>query len=118
MKRQRVLSLLSYVLFLGAIYFLFGGGLGWGNDNLAYSEVLGLFEKEQVKSFVVRDDQIRLELHEPLEGESVLVCDLADADEFRADLRDLLKEQAESGVLESYDFIDRKSTRLNSSHVC
>ena len=105
MKKQPFASLISYLLVLGAIYFFFGGGLGWNNDNLAYSEILELFEQEQVKSFIVQDDMIQLDLHEAYGGETRLLCDLADPDEFRADVRELLKEQTESGVLESYDFV-------------
>jgi len=105
LKQQRFMSLITYILFLGVIFFFLGGGLGWNNDDLAYSEILELFESEQVKSFIVQDDMIQLQLHEPYDGETSLVCNLADSDEFRADVRELLKEQTESGVLESYDFI-------------
>ena len=105
MKRQRLMSLISYLLFLGMIYFIFGGSLGWNNDDLAYSEVLGLFESEQVKSFIVSDDRIQLMLHEPYGGEDSLICNIGDAEQFREDIRELLKEQTASGVLESYNFL-------------
>lgn len=63
-----------------------------------------LFRNEQVKSFVVKDQTITLQLHKPYEGETRLTADLADVNVFRQELSELLKEQTESGVLQKYDF--------------
>jgi len=104
-------SLFSPILFAGILLLvlLWAMGLfGLGKNDLSYSEIVKLFQNEQVKSFVVQDQQIELELHEPYEGETSLVCDLADPDRFREELGALLQSQSQSGVLESYDFIPEK----------
>ncbi len=104
MKKRRILPILLYVVVLVLLLSWIGGAFGGGADGLSYSEVVGLFRNEQVKSFIVEDQSIYLELHEPYNGKSELKCDLADAGSFRSDVQELLEEQTESGVLESYDF--------------
>ncbi|MBE6923202.1 MAG: ATP-dependent zinc metalloprotease FtsH [Ruminococcaceae bacterium] len=74
-------------------------------DDLSYSDILQLFENEQVKSFTVSSNIIQLELHNPVDGETELREHLADPESFRAELHDLLRDQTERGILESYDFL-------------
>ena len=104
MKKRRILPVLLYVVALVLLLSWIGGAFGGGTDGLSYSEVVELFRNEQVKSFVVQDQSIYLELHEPYNGKNELKCDLADAGSFRSDMQSLLEEQSKSGVLESYDF--------------
>ncbi|MBE6958885.1 MAG: ATP-dependent zinc metalloprotease FtsH [Ruminococcaceae bacterium] len=74
-------------------------------DDLTYSQILELFEKEQVKGFVVEENKIHLELHTPYEGKERLVCNLADPGAFRQEMQETFAVQSSCGVLESYDFI-------------
>ena len=104
MKKRGIMPVLLYMIVLALVLSLVLGLFGSGRDGLSYSEIVGLFRKEQVKSFVVQDDVIYLELHNPYNGQTELTCDLADAAEFHRQMESLLQAQSESGVLEEYDF--------------
>ena len=104
MKNRRLLPLIIYLIGMALILSwglnLFGG-LG---DGVAYSELVELFENEQVKRFSVHDQSIELELYEPLDGKTEITTKLADPEGFQAELGELFRQQRQSGVLESYDF--------------
>ncbi len=105
MKQRRVFPVFFYLLVLGVICSLVIGFFANLNKGPAYSEVVGLFDKEQVKSFTVSDGKIYLKLHGTYEGESELTATLADADAFRREMWDVIEDQHQRGVLESYDFL-------------
>ena len=104
MRKHGIVTVLIYagilVLLLSWMLAIFGGT----KDNLTYSEIVDLFESEQVKSFIVNDKTITLELHNPYQGRKELICNMADAESFRQEMWSLFQEQTASGVLESYDF--------------
>ncbi|MGM9590260.1 MAG: ATP-dependent zinc metalloprotease FtsH [Faecousia sp.] len=81
-----------------------------GTDNLAYSEVVRLFQNEQVKSFEVQDDIIAMELYTPYNGKTSLTASLGDTDQFHAEMNDLFQQQMESGVLVRYHFYPDSET--------
>jgi len=105
LKKRSFVSVLFYLvglaLLLGWVLSIFGSGI----DNLSYSQVVELFRQEQVKSFVVQDQTIHMELHNPYNGDKELTCNLANPESFRMEMQELFQEQSESGVLESYDFL-------------
>ena len=103
MKNRKNLMLLLYV---GVLILVFSSVLRmFGNaDRLTDSELTNLFAQEQVKSFVVDDGTIRLELHEPYRGESAITTRLSDEDAFRTQMWDTIQAQYQAGILESYDF--------------
>ena len=105
MKKRNFVSVLLYLvglaLLLGWVLSIFGSGI----DNLSYSQVVELFRQEQVKSFVVEEQTIHMELHNPYNGKEELTCNLADPESFRLEMQELLRAQSEKGVLESYDFL-------------
>ena len=105
MKKRNFMSVLLYLvglaLLLGWVLSAFLGGI----DDLSYSQVVNLFRQEQVKSFVVQEQTIHLELHGTYDGKKELKCNLADPESFRLEMKELLREQSEKGVLESYDFL-------------
>ena len=72
--------------------------------GLPYSQVLEQFEQENVRSFLVKDGVLQLELYRPLYGESSAIAYLDDTDAFRRDTAELVDLQAQSGVLVEYDF--------------
>ena len=109
-NRSRIIPMLIYVVVLMLLFSFVNGGWGLNQDDLTYSQILELFESEQVRSFTVQGDVIQLELNRAYEGEYTLVCQMADAAAFRADVADLLAEQTASGVLESYDFLPGEET--------
>ena len=105
MKKRRTIVVILYVAILALAFAWMLGLFGPKMDDITYSEVIALFEQEQVKSFVVDGDVIELSLHTPYESQYKLVTTLADPDGFRQDMWSVLQEQSQSGVLENYDFI-------------
>ena len=105
MKFRRFIPLITYLLVLFLVFNWAGGIFGRGVSNLSYSQVVELFRQEQVKKFVVSEQTITLELHNPYNGDTKIAANLADPESFRAELGDLLQQQLEAGILESYDFL-------------
>ena len=105
MNNRRSFPLIIYLVIL-AIAFTWISGLFSPNSNtVPYSQVVSLFQEEQVKSFTVQGDLLTLRLHQPLNGESTLTTNLADPEGFRADMKELFRQQSEAGILQSYDFV-------------
>ena len=67
-----------------------------------YSDVLTLFENEQVSSFTIQDGVLTMELAEPYEGSTQVQHRLASFSVFYEDLGDLIRQQREDGVLTYY----------------
>ncbi len=105
MKKRSIFSVILYVGILALLLSWVLGAFGGGTDDLTYSQIVELFENQQVKSFVVQEQKIHLTLHEPYDGKEKLICNLADADSFRQEMWELLQQQKENGTLESYDFM-------------
>ncbi|MBO5952986.1 MAG: ATP-dependent zinc metalloprotease FtsH [Oscillospiraceae bacterium] len=104
MKKRNVFSIVIYLVILGVVcaWLL---GLFNGTDDLTYSQVLELFEKEQVRSFEILDDRIYLKLHTPYDGKNSLEVSLADVESFRQEMWQTIQTQHQAGILESYDFL-------------
>ena len=109
MKKRSIVTVLIYLGILALLFSWMLGVFGGSADDLTYSQIVKLFETEQVKSFVVQDDTIVLNLHNPYDGKTQLRCDMADAESFRQEMWTLLQEQTASGVLESFDFRPEKA---------
>ena len=105
MKKRSIFSVILYIVILGVLLSWILGLFSGKTDNLTYSQVVELFRKEQVKSFVVEESTITLKLHNPYNGKTELVCILSDRESFRQEMWDTFRAQTESGVLESYDFL-------------
>ncbi len=109
MKKKSVIVL---VLYLGILVLLFSWVMGaFGNrlDNVPYSTVVEQFRSENVRSFTVDGQTIRLKLNAPYKGKQELVCPLADPEQFRLEMWDTIQAQTAAGVLESYDFVPQKA---------
>lgn len=104
MKKRSFIPVLVYLVVLVLLFSWMTGVFGSGTDDLSYSQVVQLFRQEQVKSFTVQDQQIKLTLHEAYNGKTKLTCKLADVEIFRMEMQSLLQEQTDKGILESYDF--------------
>ena len=108
MKRTRWIPLIVYaallVAFLGWISNLFTTT----QDTLPYSKVVELFNKEQVRQFVVENQTITMQLNKPYNGQTTITAPLADPESFRQEMHDTFAEQTASGVLESYNFVPDK----------
>ena len=110
MKKRSVFGVIIYVLILGLILSWVLGLFDLNTNDISYSGILELFEKEQVKSFTVQQQQIYLELYEPYNGKTNLTATMADAESFRREMWSTFQEQTQSGVLQSYDFMAEKQT--------
>ena len=110
MKKRSVFGVIIYVLILGVILSWVLGLFNLNANDISYSGIVELFEKEQVKSFTVQNQQIYLELHEPYNGKSFLTATMADAESFRREMWSTFQEQTQSGVLQSYDFLAEEQT--------
>ena len=99
-------KLIPTVLYLAVLFLVLSWASGLMTSTVStvpYSQVVDLLEQEQVKSFVIRDDSITLELNTPVGGKTELKANLADRDLFFRENGDLIREQTEKGVLLSYD---------------
>ena len=105
MKNRKIVSLLLYLVILGVLFSFLMGLFTSKDDGLTYSEVVGLFENGQVRSFRVQDQLIELELNSPYLGKTTLVANLSDEERFRQEMWDTIQDQSQTGVLVSYDFL-------------
>ena len=105
MKKSKVITIIIYIAVLVLAFSLMLNLFGGSGEDLSYSQVISMFRKEQVRSFVVKDDTIYLILHTEHNGETALTAPMADPEGFRNDMWELIQAQTDSGVLESYDFV-------------
>ena len=105
MKKRSVFGVIIYVAILAVILSWVLGLFNFNGSDVSYSEIVTLFEKEQVKSFTVQGQQIYLQLHEPYNGKTDITATMAAAESFRQELWETFQSQTKSGVLESYDFL-------------
>ena len=104
MNNRRMIPLVVYVAAL-VLVFSWVSSLAVPKTNaIPYSEVVELFQQEQVKSFTVKGNTITLELRTPYNGKTQIQTELAQPESFRQEMEEQLKEQYASGVLTSYDF--------------
>ena len=108
MKKRSLITLILYIGVLALLFSWVSGVFGGGTDSLSYSQLVQLFRDEQVRNFTVDGQMIYLELYNPYNGENELVTELADPETFRLEMQDILREQSESGVLESYHFVPQE----------
>ena len=109
MKKRRTIPVFIYVLILALIFSLVTTLLAGNRDDLAYSDLVRLFEAEEVQSFYVSGDTIVLNLYHPYQGKTELRTTIADSDAFRREMWDLIQAQRAAGILESYDFEAEKA---------
>ena len=104
MKNRKISPFLIYVVIMFLAMSWSSGLFGDNTDKLAYSEVVSLFQKEQVKSFEVQDDLIAMELHAPYNGKTSLTASIGNEEQFRMDMSQLIADQTKAGILQKYDF--------------
>ena len=109
MNYRKFIPTILYLVVLFLILSWASGLMSGSSSSMPYSQVIELFQQEQVKSFVVNDNTITLELREPVNGRTQIKTNLAQPELFRSEMEELFQEQHEKGILESYDFIPAKS---------
>ena len=103
MKKRSIFSVLFYVVmmfcFLSFVLNIFGAG----NQDIPYSQVIKLFQAEEVRKFEINGNVITMDLYNPYNKEYTVEATLADPDGFREEMNDLFTQQLNDGILESYD---------------
>ena len=105
MKNRKLVTIIIYIAVLALAFSWMLSLFGGRKDDIPYSQVVALIRQQQVKSFVVEGEHIQLKLHTPYNGKDTVTAVLADPEGFREDVGEQLKEQSQSGVLESYNFV-------------
>ena len=109
MNYRKFIPTILYLVVLFLVLSWASGLMSGTTDSVPYSRVVELFQQEQVKSFVVKDNTITLELRSPVNGRTEIKTNLAQPEQFRSEYESLFQQQHDKGILESYDFIPTKS---------
>ena len=72
--------------------------------SVPYSQMVELFQSEQVSSFTVQNNVVTMELKSEVDGKKEASCAISDFTAFYEDLNPLVQAQKKSGVLTSYDY--------------
>ena len=72
--------------------------------SVPYSQMVELFQAEQVSSFTVQNNVVTMELKSEVDGKKEASCAISDFTAFYEDLNPLVQAQKKSGVLTSYDY--------------
>ena len=104
-KQPRYLFIILYGLVLLAVFAAVSRlARPQQTQTINYSAAVKLFEDEQVKTFVIKDNVLTMELNKPLNGQDVVQAELVDFAVFYADLNDTVRDQAKRGVIQSYNY--------------
>ncbi len=104
MKNRRMIPPLVYLLLLVVVFSWTSELFSENVDQLPYSSVVSLIQKELVKRFEVKDNIITMELHSAVNGESTIRATLANPEIFQVQMGELLEQQHQDGILEYYHF--------------
>ena len=100
MKKTFNLTPILYIAVLVLIFSLVISFFAGNTEALSYSQVIEQFEEKNVRSFVVKDNTITLELYNAIGGKKELKANIDDPAAFRAEMAETLKAQREEGILE------------------
>ncbi len=109
-KKNRSLAIFYILLMVGIVValWLMLDNVG-KEEKVNYSDILGYFQKEEVKSFEVdENDNVIIKFHE--EGRAPVKYKLRDFSIFFADCSDLIYAQKEAGIIEDFDYTPYKVT--------
>ena len=110
MKKQgRSIAPFIYLLVLLAVFSWALNAFGQKTNTIPYSQLVELFQNEQVSQFLVEGNSITLVLRTPINGKNTISSGLADPEGFRSQMQSLFDQQTKSGVLTAYDFVADKT---------
>ena len=98
-----------YLLVLLAVFSWALNAFGQKTNTIPYSQLVELFQNEQVSQFLVEGNSITLVLRTPINGKNTITSGLADPEGFRSQMQSLFDRQTKSGVLTTYDFVADKT---------
>ena len=104
-QKNTLLPSLLFLVVVAALVLVVGRLSSAPAKQLSYSEVLDLFETEQVESFVLEGSTLTLTLRDADANTSSPYAKIGDTETFHKDLDALIAEQSAGGVLTSYDYL-------------
>ena len=112
MNTQRRFSGVTILLIVAAVVLIsqVAGNLRRAGD-ISYGEMRSYFVQEKVKSFTASDERLTA----VLQDDSTVTCALQSFDTFYSDLNDLVVEQADKGIITSYNYTPSNSTNWLST---
>lgn len=99
--RDYVFYLILLLALLGFFWFFTSQR---STASVPYSQMVELFQAEQVSSFTVQNNVVTMELKTEVDGKKEASCAISDFAAFYEDLNPLVQTQKKSGVLTSYDY--------------
>ncbi len=102
-RRDIGFYVLIFLIFI-SVFYLITIGDSQTVVTVEFSDVVQLFKSENVKSFVLEDNILYLELYEAYEGSTVVEHELYSSSIFYYELGDVIDQQLESGTLTEYDY--------------
>ena len=112
MNTQRRFRGITILLIVAAVVLIsqVAGNLRRAGD-ISYGEMRSCFVQEKVRSFTATDDRLTA----VLQDDSTVTCALQSFDTFYSDLNDLVVEQADKGIITSYNYTPSNSTNWLST---
>ena len=104
-QKNTLLPSLLFLVVVAVLVLVVGRLTSSPAKQLSYSEVLDLFETEQVESFVLEGSTLTLTLRDADANTSSPYAKIGDTETFHKDLDALIAEQSNDGVLTSYDYL-------------
>ena len=106
-QQPKTLQTILLVAVLALVLVVLSSSLLTQNGSrLAYSDVLDLFENEQVESFVLQGDTLTLTLNgSDAEQAGTATAKIGDIETFHKDLDETIAAQSAAGVLKSYNYL-------------
>ena len=112
MNTQRRFRGITILLIVAAVVLIsqVAGNLRRAGD-ISYGEMRSCFVQEKVRSFTATDDRLTA----VLQDDSTVTCALQSFDTFYSDLNDLVVEQADKGIITSYNYTPSNTTNWLST---
>ncbi len=105
LKNRKTIVIIVYIAVLVLAFSWMMGLFSLGGQDLTYSEIVSLINAKQVKCFVVSGEEITLELHTPIDGETEFRATIANPESFRSEMQDIIRQQYEEGIITYYDYL-------------
>ena len=105
-ERRRSRSLLLILILVAAVLISYAMSNARRAGDVSYSQLRQYLTEEQVKTLSIHDTRLTGKLRDG----SMFTCQLYSFDTFYSDFNDLVVEQADKGIIESYDYQPGSST--------
>ena len=105
-ERRRTRSLLLILILVAAVLISYAMSNARRAGDVSYSQLRQYLTEEQVTTLSIHDTRLTGKLRDG----SMVTCQLYSFDTFYSDFNDLVVEQADKGIIESYDYQPGSST--------